>query len=1662
MSDDLGIDIVLRAKSSAFELDAKKSIDRVRAIVEGRPLNLFGGEDAAAKQSKRAEVVARAVNAAVESVLKAGLRSQDAVLANTLKAREKAYSAHARSVIKIQHDLTEAYIRESQRIQQVEANTGGRLRLRDVAASERAAAERRRTDSIRAAAGDEVARRQLAREDLDRKLAPRRANNAYQQKLDLIDENDRRVAARAHVETVTNLRNEREELERVRKVRASAIAEMQRQAAAQEHLNRVMAPVREDQRNRAQGNRIGNVLRFNEIRRSERDAAEDRRTAAVKAHQQEEMARKQAADEHLRRSLNRPELPPFYERMRGANKAGKFSGRGTQMAFQLQQTVEDYSYAGFRGASNNLAFLASMVTGSKAAAVALGGLAAITLATAVPAILRWVGGIDQVNESIDGMIDRTTRARDAMLELASARFDRSKQGSQTFYDNVETDEQRKARNQAADEFRNFVATPRGNTQIGAGFRGRFTKDAKFRKLAADTAFPIDNAESAKLQAQVDDAAAAVSRKLLEDEAGQFSTLRKQIGKLSLNDSSMASFLSPTGDVSRSKLIDYAGRPDLYGSHSERILREKIRGNASHSGIAPKEMRALEDAVRAQRNYGASQRERMGDAGSIYKELAGRAAGGDRRSLELMRESNLGAFDKLDSRGERLNADSLANRQRTSFDRIDATRERIRPEEAINKAAERRIDLLREELRLENDKRTDTEDYLQIEETILGKAQEINDARREELTRIQSIRDFASDITQTSRELLSLEKQKSNEYEQQVRAKQELIERTEEEKVKSRQSFVSTGFGLLRDKGRQFMEQAGTPEWMIQRREMGLYNMQAGLLSRNAATAGKTGNFEEQIDSLKELQRLQLEVVGKTGSPWMANASFSAAIQTQQQIEAAYEAQKASANQAIGQLGALQVQANITADSVKRIADYKFDFGIDGEIAKLIGFRDVLAATRAMLGADAHLTEIPAIPAGVPGAAPGMRGGGLMPGYGGGDRRQIVVEDGEYVVRKEAVKAHGVETLNRLNNRFANGGLVAARELRGQPGWRRPGEAGVRSGSDGLMSPFAQRRYGDYSVSQVIRNDLARDLLISSGWIGSSGMVGAIHGAYHRLYNSPSLDPVTQRLPSARGSYAGGSSLANGADSTGHDSRSMAEVRASARRSAIAQGVKFPESARYYRNGKLMNPHDFAMGSESTLNRSGRSLRSEIEAQQAQRAVASVREAEGQRKSAEAAQIAQNRRHNIGPSPLVAGDRMARARTAADAREADMAGGAARSRTELADLQFGREHGGNALAARQKQRFNDLLFNIGQPQSQLGAAAGPATHSPSGDPLVQMGAMGSSRSSVSTLSGLGQYASYARGAGNAVGAATRGIGQLQTALAGRRAEYAAEMANRRAMHASQMADRRKSGIAGRGGSLSRYLASRSGGGWGDWGMGGGFGGGGGVPMAGGLPGFGSSGFSGPGTRTFGLWDGLQRFARGGLVAGRDYEGNGAYDIGGGVTREGGGGFDYLGGGFRIGGVGMEDQWEKQRQSVLSGRWSGGMDAGAMGRGEYGYFSDGSRKSRFSGGFSTILKDGAGVDFGGGRSGDYGYFSDGSARSRFSGGFAAGGLVGAYSQQQAQAMAAMMRNSGTSSRSAPGASSTTNNSSMHFGNFNVNVKNAGDLADLMSQQKRIEHAARLRRG
>ena len=307
-----------------------------------------------------------------------------------------------------------------------------------------------------------------------------------------------------------------------------------------------------------------------------------------------------------------------------------------------------------------------------------------------------------------------------------------------------------------------------------------------------------------------------------------------------------------------------------------------------------------------------------------------------------------------------------------------------------------------------------------------------------------------------------------------------------EVLKDRDQFRSNAFGAMRSKGRQFMEQAGVPEWVIQNREMALYQRQAEMLMGSANVAGQAGDTRSQIDYLKQIQQLQFEVIGNTDNRAVAERTMENAIQMQHQIEAVilssqqagqseYEMIQQLTSGLVDMRGVLEMMPQINLNALQQASEVAALNAQVRETAALAaaippvtpagaenpikptGFFSWLASFAAP-GASAPgfgPVVTPARGGGrkAPGFAPGepalgFQSGGHIPGYGGGDKVPALLEKGEYVIRKDAVASIGLDVLNEMNaspqvRKFSRAGSTRTgyRMVYSTHGQRRPDHRG---------------------------------------------------------------------------------------------------------------------------------------------------------------------------------------------------------------------------------------------------------------------------------------------------------------------------------------------------------------------------------------------------------------------------------------------------------------------------------------------------------------------------------------------------------------------------------------------------------------------------------------------
>lgn len=326
-----------------------------------------------------------------------------------------------------------------------------------------------------------------------------------------------------------------------------------------------------------------------------------------------------------------------------------------------------------------------------------------------------------------------------------------------------------------------------------------------------------------------------------------------------------------------------------------------------------------------------------------------------------------------------------------------------------------------------------------------------------------------------------------------------------EVLKERDQFRSTAFSLMRSKGAQFMEEAGMPQWMIERRNMALYERQASLLAGSAQASGAAGDTRGQIEYLKQIQQLQFEVIGNTNNRGLAERVMERAIGVQHEIEALIRSnqQKGQAEyEMVQQLtaGLVQMRDIINAMPPIRLGALQQAGEVAQLNAQLAALRNNAATVQPLTGVAASVAKFGEMP------MPGFKKGGHIPGYGGGDKVPAMLERGEFIINKDAVRALGVETLYDLNSagvrKFAKGGWSGtgyASVHSSYPGSQRrlrqlrQGQSWYRDFRSPSASSWARRGVRDYRDSEFAANQSERAWMAmtgrAAGQIGNWGTFG---------------------------------------------------------------------------------------------------------------------------------------------------------------------------------------------------------------------------------------------------------------------------------------------------------------------------------------------------------------------------------------------------------------------------------------------------------------------------------------------------------------------------------------------------------------------------------------------
>jgi hypothetical protein len=786
-----------------------------------------------------------------------------------------------------------------------------------------------------------------------------------------------------------------------------------------------------------------------------------------------------------------------------------------------------------------------------------------------------------------------------------------------------------------------------------------------------------------------------------------------------------------------------------------------------------------------------------------------------------------------------------------------------------------------------------------------------------------------------------------------------------EVLRERDNFRSSAFALMRSKGSQFLEEAGAPRWLIEQRNRGLYERQAGFLYGSAQASGAAGDIRGQIDYLKQIQQLQFEVIGNTDNRNVAERVMERAIVLQHEIEALIrtnQQQGQAEYEMVQQLTGGLIQMREILNSMPKIQLGALQQA--GEVAQLNAQLAVLRANglvASQTGAGAsQMANIASSAAviGRIGAAPGFNKGGHIPGYGGGDKVPALLEKGEFVINKNAVRTLGVDTMHEINaagnvRKFRDGGWSGTgygMVYSTYPGQRerarrlRSGQAWSRDFRGESASAWARRGVLSIREQEEIARQSERSWMAMYG--RAAGQIGN-WGSYGDTGIEATLGaPGGIAAARARGGMFGG-------DIGSIPGISMKRVGIGGGQTSVSLGSE----------NHLVNSGDlrqfFADRSRARIAEAGGTVM--------QRAPNGTFSWNGINHFSQRDFMAHMRQRNGGMLNVNWGETYNR--------------GPGRN----VNTQYGQVGGGGWMDMRmaQRQATAGLLSNRARQAQAAGAAS---------------------------------RLRYTRQAYNlnAAGENRRAIGSF--------------FASRNGMSPQQVAAMRRARFSGSrwGGNFSNYVGQLFGGGFSPYMMGG----------------FGGYGMQVPQmARSYGLYDsgpalmGLRAFAKGGYVT---KDGGRLISLNPDVYQDDTD-WEFMGG-YPSNGPDMNYMsFMDQRNRVLAGSYNrsdlGAMDFAGNQLGSFGQFSDGSYRSRYSGGFSSV---GRGQGFSSGMGGR-GFSSFGRPIGAMTGGFITQGAG-----IQRFATGGLVRGGTTTS-----SSSTVNN---NFGTVRIEVKSPKDAADATTQMRR----------
>ena len=690
------------------------------------------------------------------------------------------------------------------------------------------------------------------------------------------------------------------------------------------------------------------------------------------------------------------------EDMRRQNRLGH---RGNMMGmgvYQAQQMFEDYQYAGIRGMGNNLAFLGASVGGGAGMGI-IGAALALQIGELTYKMLGYADAEEKAAKASELLTKQQIELIDVQKEVAITFASSAAKSTESYAERFEDPQKKTAREKYAKAFDQVVSG--GKADPSTAIRDAIMADpSKYRRYADAMGGDVPGFLEEMRQNEKVLAESENMMKVLEDAVNaekSISAIRFGMAGAHGADRGLLA-----DELKQAQRDSENSRSVLSGSLMEKypLLAKTIAGGQSLSGTF----------------YGKS------------------AAGNDVQSaLEAMRSS--AALDMSKSEGKLSGVDARLKTPEGAMTVAKAIMMKIADGDKVA------TELLRPVLEQEKKFNDLVNERIKANSEIEAFEDRQVNAKKRQAYIVERIRDAEQDTDRIMKSQLSTAEDMVDSYKRKVASYKDA-------KTSSSDSFGARMFGINRERTSGFLEQAGASPAYIQYRDDMIVQSRLKFLRGSADSAGKAGDVDRQIELLKDLQNLQMDMAGSDSRFGVASGFFNAASGTQKEIEAAYQTQVNSATSQQqawqGVVNSLRTAQNIKIDPLSPDAFPKLQqylAMLQSAQATMTRLNPGMAAGSAPLFAAAKDSMLQANPDFLQAIynlfGAGYATGGLIGGNGTGDTVPAMLTPHEFVIRADVVKGIGVgffEHLNRTGQipRFADGGSVDSRSrMKGKEPWR---------------------------------------------------------------------------------------------------------------------------------------------------------------------------------------------------------------------------------------------------------------------------------------------------------------------------------------------------------------------------------------------------------------------------------------------------------------------------------------------------------------------------------------------------------------------------------------------------------------------------------------------------